>query len=276
MAGGLFCHQRISSEEHEQFLAEHDQKEREKSPEKSFIVDAISYELEGGRTLKAVLRDETGGERVSRLDLNKCIALDGSDLRYNRLTLRWTSDGGFFDQINLRNGPFIHEDREWGPMVCLEFTYTGGNITWGPAKKRINLGEHVYAKNGELGYFSWSGYLRGTPEPPRREPWRLYFEDIETARETASMAGFMVRGRDDEEFIIYDHYSFRDLWERFCHCFLELALDKKYGGFKDADGGDAVDEEHPSPLILWLQSQVKGGHIPEVKFVGNDSKAEHH
>jgi hypothetical protein len=82
MAGGLFCSQSISSEQFEQFLEKGE--EREKSPEKSFIVDAISYELEGGRTLKAVLRDETGGERVSRLDLNKCIDLDLSDLRYQK------------------------------------------------------------------------------------------------------------------------------------------------------------------------------------------------
>jgi hypothetical protein len=84
----------------------------------------------------------------------------------------------------------------------------------------------------------------------------------------------MVRRRDEEEFIIYDDYSFRELWQRFCYCFLEDALDTKYDGFKDADGADAVDERHPSPLILWLQSQVKGGHIPGVKFVGNDNKAE--
>lgn len=116
--------------------------------------------------------------------------------------------------------------------------------------------------------------LRGTPKPPRREPWRLYFKDIETARRTASMAGRMARRRDDEEFIIYDHYSCRDLWNRFCHCFLEHALYTKYGGFEDADGGDAGKEEFPSSVILWLQSQVKGGHIPKVKFVGNDSKAE--
>jgi hypothetical protein len=83
MAGGLFCSQSISSEQYEQLL-EKDQEEREKAPEKSFIVDAISYELEGGRTLKAVLRDETGGERVSRLDLNKCIDLDLDDLRYQK------------------------------------------------------------------------------------------------------------------------------------------------------------------------------------------------
>jgi hypothetical protein len=117
--------------------------------------------------------------------------------------------------------------------------------------------------------------LRGTPKPPLREPWRLYFKDIETARMTASMAGGMAgRTRDEEEFIIYDDYSCRDLWERFCNCFLEAAVYTKYGGFEDAEGGDAGKKEFPSSVILWLQSQVKGGHIPKVKFVGNDSKAE--
>jgi hypothetical protein len=84
MAGGLFCSQNISSEQYEQRLekGEHDREEREKSLEKSFLVDAVSYELEGGRTLKAVLRDESGRERVSKLDLNKCIDLDLHDLKY--------------------------------------------------------------------------------------------------------------------------------------------------------------------------------------------------
>lgn len=86
MAGGLFYSQKISSERYQQSLekVELDREEREKSLEKSFLVDAISYELEGGRTLKAVLRDETGRERVSKLDLNKCIDLDLNDLRYSK------------------------------------------------------------------------------------------------------------------------------------------------------------------------------------------------
>jgi hypothetical protein len=134
-------------------------------------------------------------------------------------------------------------------------------VTIRPVDSAYTPSPHDSRLTGEL------NSLCGTPEPPRREPWRLYFKDIETARETASMAGRMVRRRDEEEFIIYDDYSFRELWQRFCYCFLERALHTKYGGFKDADGRDAGDEKHPSDVILWLQSQVKGGHIPGVKFV---------
>ena len=61
----------------EDYLKEEKKWERweEKAP-KSFLVYAKSYELEGHSVLKAVLQDDNGEERVSRLDLNNHMRVD--------------------------------------------------------------------------------------------------------------------------------------------------------------------------------------------------------
>lgn len=50
----------------------------------------------------------------------------------------------------------IHEDREWGPMFCVGFCYFEGpsGPGNGPFKQRVNLGDFVTVKNGELAFSS--------------------------------------------------------------------------------------------------------------------------
>lgn len=162
----------------EEYL-KHEKKKRERlddeTAEKSFLLYAKSYELEGHAVLKAVLQDDNGEERVSRLDLNNHIGAEiGGNQNRKSISsfegarkpdtillhpayLTW---GHGFVQKTTIDHTEIHRNREWGPMYCVRFSMWDDfwKCTYSEIHQRFNLGDHVTVKNGELA-FTWGLYV---------------------------------------------------------------------------------------------------------------------
>ncbi|PYI34518.1 hypothetical protein BP00DRAFT_55081 [Aspergillus indologenus CBS 114.80] len=256
----------------EDYLEEQERWEEDRSTghnERSFVADARSYDLANGRILNAVLIDENGRSYVSELDLGKCFEVDLEELRYGRLPLDWTAHGKFFDQVEVTGSPFIHSNREWGPMLCVSYSYfePWQKYRSGPHSYRLNLGRHVTVQNGQL-TFTY-GDCSGVPQPPIREPWRQYFTDIDEAREVASYTARECLGDpgDGNDVVIVNDYSVRMEWKEFCAAFVSRAVAMKYGGHSDHELNEHNIEDHRGcPLVMWLQSELEAGNVPGLKL----------
>lgn len=84
----------------EDYLEKTKEPENEDQWEKSFLVYAKSYWLEGYSILKAVLQDDNGEEQVSQLDLNNYIGVDADENKYGKFIMSYkgarNSDTLFF------------------------------------------------------------------------------------------------------------------------------------------------------------------------------------
>ncbi|OJJ99133.1 hypothetical protein ASPACDRAFT_120269, partial [Aspergillus aculeatus ATCC 16872] len=256
----------------EDYVEQQERWEEERSTgdnDRSFIADARDYNLANGRILNAEFIDENGRSYVSELDLGKCFEVDLEELKYHRLPLDWTAYGKFFDQVEVDGKPFIHSDREWGPMLCVSYSYFEPvqRYRTGPHCYRLNLGRHVTVQNGQL-TFTY-GDCSGVPRPPIREPWRQYFKDVDEAREVARYTAKEViydpgNGRD---IVIQNDYSAREDWDNFCAAFVARAVGIKYGGYSDHELNEHnTEDERGCPLVLWLQSELEAGNIPGLKL----------
>ncbi|OQE09726.1 hypothetical protein PENFLA_c099G01867 [Penicillium flavigenum] len=149
---------------------------------KSFIADDASYKLVDEYILQATLKNDSGEEVESTLDLRACLG------HLNNDTLDWWPSTGGPDEKRLLSSaimqtPFIHNNKEFGPMLCVDWhcyhgyiqQYGGGDYTgYSHHKGRVNLAQRIGNNNGQLQYADES-CIEGKPEPV--EKWRLYFDD---------------------------------------------------------------------------------------------------
>ncbi|PYH79049.1 hypothetical protein BO82DRAFT_404712 [Aspergillus uvarum CBS 121591] len=167
--------------------------------------------------------------------------------------LVWTVHGKFFDQVDVDDTPFVHSDREWGPMLCLLYSYfePWQKYRTGPHSYRLNLGRHVTVQNEQ----STFTYGEST--------------DIDEAREVASYTAkdFFDDPGDGSDIAIANDYSARRDWEKFGAAFSSRAVAMKYGGYSDHEQNKQdTEDDRGCPLVMWLQSELEAGNVPGLKL----------